>query len=75
MADATQTATWMNRKEVVEYLGKAATTIHRWRRDRGFPSHTSETGAVRYHRDEVDRWMQAQFPWFVPPHQQEIHHG
>ena len=73
MAEVQTASPWMTSTQVAEYLGRHRNTILRWQRTLEFPRHKSETGMVRYHRDEVDRWMQKHFSWYEIPSEGETH--
>lgn len=47
---------WLDAQEAASYLGVAVGTIRNWTSMRYIP-HAKRRGVVRYHRDELDRWM------------------
>lgn len=47
---------WMDARRAAQYLGVALGTIRNWTSERFIP-HAKRGRLVRYHRDELDRWL------------------
>lgn len=46
-------------EEAAKYLGVKPQTLAKWRHRKIGPNHTKLVGAVRYDRDELDRYIEA----------------
>ena len=54
---------WLNTREVAEYIGVTPQALALWRMEGRGPAYSKLTssgpGAVRYHRKDVDEWMES----------------
>ena len=49
---------WMTAEQTAAYLSVALGTIRNWTSQKRIP-HARRGGLVRYHRDEIDKWLKA----------------
>lgn len=55
-APAAPPSPWLTPEAAAAYLGIALGTLRNWTSARFVP-HAKRGGVVRYHRDELDRWL------------------
>lgn len=55
-----KTADLMTKQEVIKYLNISATSLYRLSKTDDFPRELRLAGAIRYRKNAIDAWLEAQ---------------
>ncbi len=56
------TAPWLTAKELADYLSISLRSVREWTRQGKMPCHYLPGRLIRYHKDEIDTWLQGRKP-------------